>query len=222
MKQLVYYAIAEGGEMGLSGAVLDSFLALLERHQDYFVKHADDLSEALTSKDLAKFFRALHESDDRENKDRLAAVLIDLMGNTGEGRIKTERPLTEDAIIALKQVGPGWDVFRDRLDVVKELPAYQALRMSEIGEDFLDFFKQVSPGGQPDSAEAVRRFAAARLQSRRDGGSPGDVEEILSLIADKPDDFYQVLGTMSHYSAPGGELEDFVKFVRRSLENSRR
>jgi hypothetical protein len=209
MRQLAFYTLAQAGPLGIIDPALKTTSAVLKRYRAYLTRHADKMEDFFRSKTVSHFMRALYEDGDEERKAMIADLLRDALGDPARGLD------TMSILEAADSVGNNpWDIFSTRLDVILGLDEYKNLNLTAVAEDFLHFFQETPEDGYPRTSTIVREYVAARMSSK--GNAPGDLEELLWLAERKPDDFYQVLETLSLYSE-NGELKDFVKLARRSL-----
>jgi hypothetical protein len=221
LKQLAFYLIggANPESMGLPAdrpliqPVLANIDLAIRNHYDFLAANADLAADVLKSRQLSRSVRAFYEDPTNADKVRFSNLLVDVLEDDHrvDDLLTLAQAVNDDA-----GAHDGWNLFRDRMDAMTRQDGYQQLDLSEIGKDVLHFFEEVPSPAQPQTAADLREYLGRVLASHGGGASPGEIEELLDLAARKPDQVYQVLEMLSHYTE-NGELKDFVKLARRSL-----
>lgn|GEM_PF-2805956 len=221
MRQFVLSLVAVSGyqplglpkERGLIPPFLNTVDAVLKVHYASLARNASLVQDLLSAPRAAWLARALWEDDDQDSKRQFAVLARDAVDDPSRG-------VDLVSILTAMEADPvshaSWKVFKKRLDGMQESAAYKNLNLSAILRDILHFFEERPAVQQPETALRVREFMAKLLTSKGNGRAPGDAEEMILLMSRKPDDFYQVLETYSHYTE-NGELKEFIKLARRSL-----
>jgi hypothetical protein len=233
MKQLGFYSLASFSKldpMDNHGSPRESVLDLglwrlgqvTTDYRVFLTQHVHLFKDLITSKQIPAFLRSLYEepSGDRHRRisNLLRGFLLDDTGRQDSNRVKNGVEIfkriyeNDEATRSLTQ-------FRDRVDAVSNLPAYRDLRVADTIRPVLRFLEQraderaIVPTLEEVSLANKFRFLGAKTLEE------GDLDQFLSMIGRNPDNFNHVLGTASYY-VNTGNLENFLKVVRRSLSET--
>jgi hypothetical protein len=110
-----------------------------------------------------------------------------------------------------------------------KLPAFQSLRLGELLEEWVDAFIAQPEGESPEWLElsrSLRLYLADRMESRQSTGllsfgspaRPGDIENVLTVMALQPARFNELLLLVGRSARPEGDLQGFIELARRSLD----
>lgn len=213
MKQMGLYAFAGMQQLGITEVGMTSIAPIVHEFWPYFANHLDKVQNFLTWQRAAEVMRLAYETDDPNGKPALESILQDALSHPQHGL----------DLMAAVQAGFNtqtsfdlWNAFVNRMDAVTALPAYQNLQTHGIVMDLVHFFEENSSpltpaANEASSARDIRQFSAGEM-------SNGDIYQLLKLAAQKPDEFYQLLDTLSQYIR-NGELKDFFLTARRSLSD---
>jgi len=236
MKQLAYYALAAVGKMDKPHSresksdLMTLGLWRLQQvvHEDlpFLIEHAETAKDLLTSARAASFLQAFYEEPQRDRTERIQSVLEDflsdpLTGQPGESRVKDGMEIFK-SIYQDPNARRSFELFKDRWHQLPHLPAYQALKVSDVMQPIVRFFENQSKEGYPlqspdqlAPSKKIRQFIANLLRN-------GDLDQFLILMRDQPEGFSQVLNTLSDYAGQGkdGPLHEFLEMVWRSFSES--
>ena len=121
-----------------------------------------------------------------------------------------------EVLKAVVENAHSWEslkVLVDQLRVLQDLPEYRALDVYSALKPGLEFFE--------DNAPAAFRLRMALAQLIHDPNSPGvhRITQILEFAHANPNEFNQLLNVLGQ-SIERGDLQEFLKVVRRSLPNA--
>jgi hypothetical protein len=233
MRKMALDFVALAHRMGVIDDLVPVLETFLRDHADTLADQKRLLLKALRSKQLAHFLAALDGPDTAKLR-----ILGQLMGKAFDLKRHPDLDLGMNdllrAIAGPSAVGsasrPGEGVpgpaelLVTRASALSEIPSFQVLELDELIEEFVDTFLQISDGN--DSTEwkslsiKLRLFLADRLGGAGGAGAidPSDIQYLMSLVADEPARFQELMETLGRASTPGGALEDFMELARRSLK----
>lgn len=204
-RQLAYYFFAELGRIQPAiGGVMKQLPPVLQNYWSYLSKQSPKVGEILRDPDLSRFVRTLYEKSSDREQHRLMTVARDALQDAGRGT---------DALALVRIVTDSpraWDEFSTRHGEMAQWAGYRSLEIGKIGREILHFFEEESGDPVADSTARRMRIYGAELFEK------GDLEQLLRLMAQNPDNFYQILETLST-SERKGELQEFLDFAYRSL-----
>jgi hypothetical protein len=225
MEQLAHYTISMLGPVGslptgnaydVLEPAIDSIAQAIGANRDFLIAHADKVETLLRSSSAATGIRALYEDQDGEKKT-LATILMDAFEKTADQHyLLVDGVDLLAAVVSDPATSGSWDTFNSRWDALDQNSAYQGLNLSSLTAGFKAFIKETSgDANETATADQLRSYLAARLRA-------GDIDQFIQLAGSKPDQFYQLLETVSHYvqSKPDGShggLIQFLELLRRSL-----
>jgi hypothetical protein len=235
MKQMVFYLMANSNRMDewvplhtrghsdLTDYTLwRAYEALSENRQFWIKPEVDFLGDILTSKTLSSFARASYEDENPDRTIRMSEQLFkflkDNTGNSGASRVHNAMGILK-AVYENDQSRESFKVFKKRLDAVLALDEYKNLDLERSIRPVLRFFEErgmdADSSASPEDVALAKKLRGSFSSLLKDHS----LDQILILERDNPDQFYQLLETLSRLSS--GDittgLKNFFRMLRRSL-----
>ena len=214
LKQLAFYSMVMGREAGVTEATLQATATLLTDYGDYFLKNSGTILKYLSSPESAGMVRALAEQDPQTpGRSEFFRLLVDVLAipATNGDRLLVLDFMDILLIVDRPENEARWGLFKRRLEAL-DLTDYSKLKMDEIFENALEFFKEEPSTrlpGSPQSALKVRQYLADRLEN-------GDSFQFMVMIKNDPERFLKMLSALSKY-VENGEIKEFFSQLRRGV-----
>ncbi|HCM41408.1 MAG TPA: hypothetical protein DIS93_15735 [Bdellovibrionales bacterium] len=209
IKQSAFYALIAGHQLGIADVLMNSAQAVLSEHQEYLGQNTAKMNSLVRSTAVRDFLKNFAEDQNLENKNLFALWSQSFLN---QPQVAVDGISILQAIDSDPQARAGWNEFLTRRDQILASPDYQKLNLTEALAPVFDFFQEKS--SDPDSTATARRlrlYLADQLEQ-------GTLDQLFVLAASNPAEFYQVLKIPSR-AVENGELQDFLRMVRRTLGN---
>jgi len=209
LKQLAFRTVIASHQLNLSESTANSVAAILSRHQTYLGQHTSKLKPLARSQNLSKLLKALIEDPDSETKRTFALFVQTLLNHTD---IAVDGVSVLQAVDSDPKATAAWEEFVSRKDQLLASAEYLKLNLTEALDPIWDFFEEKNSDEQAaETAHKLRLYLAQELER-------GNLDQFLVLAAQNPAEFYQVLKVPGS-SFQKGELQEFLRLVRRNLGN---
>jgi hypothetical protein len=238
---LGFHGLSLLGRWELLPDLARNLLPILRGHRDYLTGKADLLRTVVEEDWILKWLRALHDhhtgaslgtsmgllssSEVLAAQRDLAEVAIEALRYRDGSVLLSERGLwVLRVLLPLAGENPSWEQFVGRFKAFRNDSRYEALRIPALLTDLSQFFQERPEDRPSGAATRIRQYVGERLKPRAGtlgARQPGDIEELVILMARDPAEFWNLLSVLGHHSRRGGELAELSELVIRSLESKK-